>query len=85
MTKLLTTFTIAAVLSASAFAVSAQDHTMPEPGEMMQHDDAMHSDMMSMMQMMVEMKPMMEACSEMMASMMEKMSDDMMPMDELDG
>ncbi|RUS63592.1 hypothetical protein EGN72_03300 [Pseudorhodobacter sp. E13] len=90
MRKTLTTFVVATALTASAFAVSAQEQTTPETGEMMQNDDAMQSgmmdgDMMGMMKMMAEMKPMMEACTEMMASMTEKMDGDMMPSEKSDG
>ena len=90
MRKTLTSFVVATALTASAFAVSAQEQTTPETGEMMQNDDAMQSgmmdgDMMDMMKMMTEMKPMMEACTEMMASMTEKMDGGMMPSEKSDG
>ena len=84
MRKTLTTFVVATALTASAFAVSAQEQTTPETGEMMQNEGAMQGgmmdgDMMGMMKMMAEMKPMMEACTEMMASMTENMDGGMMP------
>jgi len=90
MRKRLTTFVVATALTASAFAVSAQERTTPETGEMMQNDGAMQGgmmdgDMMGMMKMMAEMKPMMEACTEMMASMTEKMDGGMMPSEKSDG
>ena len=79
MRKTLTTFVVATVLTASAFAVSAQEQSTPETGEMMQNEGAMQGGMMGMMKMMAEMKPMMEACTEMMASMTENMDGGMMP------
>lgn len=90
MRKTLTTFVVATALTASAFAVSAQEHTMPDTGGMKQNESAMqggmmNGDMMGMMKMMGEMKPMMEACTEMMASMTEKMDGDMMPSEKSDG
>lgn len=90
MRKTLTTFVVATALTASAFAVSAQEQTTPETGEMMQNDGAMQGgmmdgDMMGMMKMMAEMKPMMEACTAMMASMTDKMDGGMMPSEKSDG
>ena len=87
MRKTLTTFVVATVLTASAFAVSAQEQATPESGEMMQNEGAMQGGMMDgdMMGMMAEMKPMMEACTEMMASMTEKMDGGMMPSEKSDG
>ncbi|WP_255356603.1 hypothetical protein [Thioclava sp. SK-1] len=38
MRKTLTTFVVATALTASAFAVSAQEQTTPETGEMMQNE-----------------------------------------------
>ena len=85
MRKTLTTFVVATVLTASAFAVSAQEQATPETGEMMQNEGAMQGGMMGMMKMMAEMKPMMEACTEMMASMTENMDGGMMPSPNSDG
>lgn len=85
MRKTLTTFVVATALTASAFAVSAQEQTTPETGEMMQNEGAMQGGMMGMMKMMAEMKPMMEACTEMMASMTENMDGGMMPSEKSDG
>jgi hypothetical protein len=85
MRKTLTTFVVATVLTASAFAVSAQEQSTPETGEMMQNEGAMQGGMMGMMKMMAEMKPMMEACTEMMASMTENMDGGMMPSPNSDG
>ncbi|MGI3171257.1 hypothetical protein ACRARG_19050 [Pseudooceanicola sp. C21-150M6] len=90
MRETLTTFVVATALTASAFAVSAQEQTTPETGEMMQNEGAMQGgmmdgDMMGMMKMMAEMKPMMEACTEMMASMTENMDGGMMPSEKSDG
>ena len=90
MRKTLTTFVVATALTTSAFAVSAQENTKPETGEMMQNEGAMQGgmmdgDMMGMMKMMAEMKPMMEACTEMMASMTENMDGGMMPSEKSDG
>ena len=90
MRKSLTTFVVATVLTASAFAVSAQGQTTPETEEMMQNDGTMQGgmmdgDMMGMMKMMAEMKPMMETCTEMMAAMTEKMDSGMMRSEKSDG
>ncbi len=90
MRKTLTTFVVATVLTANAFAVGAQEQATPETGEMMQNESAIHGgmmddDMMGMMKMMAEMKPMMEACTEMMASMTEKMDGGMMSSQKSDG
>ena len=85
MRKAFKTFVVATALTASAFAVSAQEQTTPETGEMMQNEGAMQGGMMGMMKMMAEMKPMMEACTEMMASMTENMDGGMMPSPNSDG
>lgn len=87
MRKAFKTFVVATALTASAFAVSAQEQTTPETGEMMQNEGAMQGGMMDgdMMKMMTEMKPMMEACTEMMASMTENMDGGMMPSPNSDG
>ena len=85
MRKTLKTFVVATALTASAFAVSAQEQTTPETGEMMQNEGAMQGGMMGLMKMMAEMKPMMEACTEMMASMTENMDGGMMPSEKSDG
>jgi|TARA_R110002126_G_scaffold169307_4_gene317905 hypothetical protein len=90
MRKAFKTFVVATALTASAFAVSAQEQTTSETGEMMQNEGAMQGgmmdgDMMDMMKMMTEMKPMMEACTEMMASMTENMDGGMMPSPNSDG
>lgn len=90
MRKAFKTFVVATALTASAFAVSAQEQATPETGEMMQSEGAMQGgmmdgDMMGMMKMMAEMKPMMEACTEMMASMTENMDGGMMPSPNSDG
>jgi hypothetical protein len=85
MRKTLTTFVVATVVTASAFAVSAQEQATPETGEMMQNEGAMQGGMMGMMKMMAEMKPIMEACTEMMASLTENMDGGMMPSPNSDG
>ena len=90
MRKSLKAFVVASALSASAFAVSAQEQATPDTGEMMQNDGAsqggmMDGDMEGMMKMMAEMKPMMKACTEMMASMTEKMDGGRMPSEKSEG
>ena len=70
MRNTLTTFVVATVLTANAFAVSAQEPATPETGEVMQNEGATQGGMMKMM---AEMKPMMEACTEMMPFMTENM------------
>lgn len=46
MRKAFKTFVVATALTASAFAVSAQEQTTPETGEMMQNEGAMQGGMM---------------------------------------
>ena len=46
MRKTLTTFVVATALTESAFAVSVQEQTTSETGEMMQNDGAMQGGMM---------------------------------------
>ena len=82
MRETLTTFVVATALTASAFAVSAQEQTTPDTGKMMQNKGAMQGGMMKMM---AEMKPMIEACTEMMASMTVKMDGGMMPSEKSNG